>query len=304
MCILSATVETVAATKLFTSVLQNGQRQFVVYSNTVDTTVENNTMILPVPNPDTVQFVNLSTYKHFFEDVQSSFKKKYDEHTHSSMLYASRSAAAPFDRPLPVYAVGSYSVSIVPSVSDFYRLNRSEFSIDRDLPLLLAQKYDDPTFGFLVCKLRKGNHSYHPFAYTHAIHKERLLFLPTYHIHPDGSKLTPEKYADWDHVIYAAETDLEQANLDISRSPEYYFSGWGVDWTKLPAELQWMKNAHAQRIAIKGYKQNKDLWLRNTKDFTVYASQLTPDPDSYRTAKFPIGSPQGLRNIQRFFGSR
>ncbi len=298
MCILSAIVDKVASTKLFTCVLNDGERQFIVYSNTVDTPIQNNTMILPVPNPESVQFVDLSQYKNFFEDCQSSFRKKYDESYDSRYTCSLRSAAADH-KPLPVYTVGSYAVSIVPSAADFARLDRSQFSIERTLPPLLAQKYDDPSFGYLVCKLRKGNHSYHPFAYTHDIHTNHLLFLPTYHIHPDGTDLMDEKEADWDHVIYAVDTDLEQANIPIDQSPEYYFGGWQMNWSKVPEEIRWIKNSNGQRIAISGMKKNKDLWLRNRKDFTRGAA--LSDPNSYQTAEFPVFGKAGLKNIRKFF---
>lgn len=301
MCILSATVDKVAATRLFTCACDNGNRQFVVYSNTVDTPIANNTMVLPVPNPETVQFFNLSHYKIFWDNLKSSFHNRYDEHNYTrSLAYASRSAS--ISDSLPVHSVGSYAVSIVPSTEDFSRLKANEFAIHPALPSLLANKYG-VEFGYLVCKLRKGNHGYHPFAYSHDIHPDRLLFLPTYHIHPDGSNLHAEEKGDWDHVIYAAGTDLEQANVPIDRgSSDYSFAGWEVDWTKLPSEIRWAKHCHGQRIAITGRKVNKDIWLRNTHDFAAPTGRtLNVRPDDYRNYNFPFTS-DGLKNIRRAFG--
>ena len=300
MCILTATVDKVAATRLFTCALNDGKRQFVVYSNTVDTPVENNTMVLPVPNSDSVQFFNLSHYKPFFDHVKSSFRSRYDEPRTRSVLTASRSFAA--TDSLPVYAVGSYAVSIVPSVEDFTRLKPNEFTIDSSLPNLLASSYGNE-FGYLVCKLRKGNHGYHPFAYMHDIHPDRLLFLPTLHIHPDGSRLSIEEKGDWDHVIYAVGTDLEQVNVPIDRgSSDHYFGGWEVNWEKLPSEIRWAKNCHGQRIAVTGHKVNKDIWLRNTQDFTNPSRRvLNVHPDEYHNTTFPFTA-DGLRNLRRAFG--
>ena len=301
MCIITATVDKVAATRLFTCACNDGKRQFVVYSNTVDTPVLNNTMVLPVPNPHSVDFFNMSHYKTFWDHLKSSFYNRYDDHHTRSHLYASRSAS--ISEPLPVYAVGSYAVSIVPSLADFQRLKPNEFAIDPMLPTLLADKYGSE-FGYLVCKLRKGNHGYHPFAYSHDIHPDRLLFLPTYHIHPDGSRLHAEEKGDWDHVIYAAGTDLEQANVPIDRgSSDYSFRSWQVDWQKLPSEIRWAKNCHAQRIGITGRKVNKDIWLRNTQDFNGPYSRhrLEVNPDDYTNYNFPV-TPQGLQNLRKAFG--
>lgn len=301
MCILSATVDSVAATKLFTCPLQDGKRQFVVYSNTVDTPIENNTMVLPVPNPDSVEFFNMSHYKTFWDNLKSSFRSRQDEPHMRSLLYASRSASP--SESLPVFAVGSYAVSIVPTTDDFTRLNPHEFTIDSALPSLLALKYSGE-FGYLVCKLRKGNHGYHPFAYMHDIHPNRLLFLPTYHLHPDGSYLHAEEKGDWDHVIYSVGTDLHQVNILIdTSSSDYYFSGWDINWEKLPSEIRWAKKCYGQRIAVTGRKVNKDIWLRKVEEFPgAHHRRLDIHPDDYNTYTFPF-TPNGLKNLRKAFDS-
>ena len=62
MCIISKEVNAVSKTKLFASLDDTGTRQLTVYSNQVDTDTSDNAMILPVPNPNTVEFVDLSEY--------------------------------------------------------------------------------------------------------------------------------------------------------------------------------------------------------------------------------------------------
>ena len=42
-------------------------------SNEVINNCKNNVMILPVPYPDTIEFIDLSNYTNIFEDCQKSF---------------------------------------------------------------------------------------------------------------------------------------------------------------------------------------------------------------------------------------
>lgn len=299
MCIISAAVEKVAATKIFCSALQGGERQILVYSNAVETFIPNNTMILPVPNPESVHLLNLKEYSTFFEDCARSFIKPSD---HSHHLYASRSFSAgihdSYD-PLPVHSVGSYSASIVPSIPDFDRLDRQSFVILPALVKVLEEKYDD-SFGFIVCRLKRGHHAYHPFAYTHAIHHSKLLFVPTYHIHPHLGKIEKEVRGDWDHCIYTAGTDIGDGDDGTS----YRYTKWKFAWNRLPSDLRWIEKIDGKRYRRKGYKENKDMWLRNlysaTKSFEVPEHMRYREGDEYNR-DFPIEGPGGLRSLRKYF---
>ena len=270
----------------------------MVYSNVVDTSVPNNTMILPVPNPHSVEFINLSKYAKFFDDCDASFQKLPERSLH---LYASRSvASASYDSPLRVFNVGSYKVSIVPRVSEFSRLDPSHFSIDVDVPNTLHRLYDS-TFGFLVCKLREGNHKYHPFAYTHYIHENGKLFVPTYHYHSHDYGYSNHKDADWDHNIYSVRTDLEP-------SSNYMFRGYKLDFDKLPAFLKWIKEYKMIKLVRHGsHYPNKDMWLMmlNSRPnnlphpMKMYRSEEMQTP-SY---DFPYFSEKGLANLRKHFGT-
>ena len=298
MCIISSTVESVASTKIFCCALEGGKRQILVYSNAVDTYLPNNTMILPVPNPDSVQFLNLKDYSTFFDDCASSFVKPRDHHH----LYASRSLSAgihdSYD-PLPVHSVGSYSASIVPSIADFHRLDRQLFAIPSALVNLLGEKYDD-SFGYIVCRLKRGHHAYHPFAYMHDIHQNRLLFIPTYHIHPHSGTIAKEARGDWDHCIYTAGTDI----ADGDDGTTYRFTNWKFAWNRLPTDLRWVEKIEGKRYRRKGYKENKDLWLRNLYSDTRYfevPEHMRYKPGDERNRDFPINGPSGLRQLRAYF---
>ena len=253
MCIILARVESVSNTQLYISSSKTKERQLVIYTNKV-TSPDSNAMILPVPNPLSVELLNFRHYKDIFEDCQKCFRH-YDDTRH---LYATRSlacSASDSHRPvLPVYTIGSYQASIVPSLDDFDRLNTNILRVNPEVASLLRKTYDSE-FGFLVCQLKRGNHQYHPFAYTHSIHSNRLLFVPTlhYHLGEKGSS------ADWDHTIYSPMTDLF-TNYGYS-----YVNSSSVQWDLLPSEYQWARKGGVSfnRHVIKGYSKNKDLWLKN-----------------------------------------
>jgi hypothetical protein len=100
---------------------------------------------------------------------------------------------------LSIERVGSYDVSIVPSVADLVRIDTSHFKLADAQTHLdeLAQEY--PTgYSFLVFQLRAGE-TYKPFAYTHTALADGQVFLPCLHAH---SGPIPEQEKDWDHEVY------------------------------------------------------------------------------------------------------
>ncbi len=253
MCIITDTVESVSQTNIFTCATACNTGQFVVYSNTVETDSFMNAMILPVPNPETVQFIDLSDYAKLFKDMNGSFSKMRDPNAYlsRSCAYSPRTS----DSVLPVFSVGSYLASIANSVDDLWRIDRRLFRISADLANLLKDKYKSH-FGFIVCRLKQGNHSYHPFAYAHDKDPTGLLFVPTFHYHP-GEKHVK---ADWDHTIYSVMTDYDTAYND-----DLIFDGWsGIELKKLPLFTWWCRNHRLQRWRKSGHYRNEDLWLQNS----------------------------------------
>ena len=311
MCIISLTVEQVNATKIFSCFTEDETRQFVIYSNQVTTNHENNMMILPVPNPNSVDLINLSQYPDFFEDCQKNFHRY-----NPPQLYATRSLAASLDHyerpPLPVFNVGSYIASIVPSVLDFDRLNPRHFPVPVDLHNVLRHQYDNE-FGFICCRLKRGNHSYHPFAYSHSKHSGGLMFLPTFHYHPHGSSSVRHFDADWDHVIYTVGTDLDSTRQDNYRfQPSNEFKIY-----KLPEDVRWISKYRMSRWTKSGSGKNKDIWIAGNvydsidRSITPPRNRYTltreiPDDTKPRRSYSPPSntihfSEEGVRRLQKYF---
>jgi hypothetical protein len=303
MCIISDTVKHVAQTKLFTCPYNKNSRQMTVYSNKVHSLSDTNTMILPVPNPNSIEFVNLEKYPKFFDDCENSF---YRIPSYSYNAYATRSlecGIASLSAPLKVHSVGSYDVSIVNHVPEFSRLNPLYFTIGDNLIDMLSKTYGSE-FGYLVCKLKEGDHDYHPFAYTHDLHTNSKVFLPTLHYHLHEYSSSSKKYADWDHLIYSIGTSLKQ-------DYEYRFSSHKVKFSKLPEKVRSMKEQTMTRCTMIGDYPNKDMWL-DCKDTTptqeLTPTQLStssppplPEPKPQPQYDFPVDGKKGLENLRRAF---
>ena len=67
MCIISLPIQQVDTTKIFVAVEES--TQLIVYSNTIENYTNNNAMILPVPNPSSLKFINLTEYPEIFDDL-------------------------------------------------------------------------------------------------------------------------------------------------------------------------------------------------------------------------------------------
>ena len=253
MCIILSQVESVSNTQIYVSSSKDRRKQLTIYTNQVETHIKN-AMVLPVPNPLSVELLNFTKYKNIFEDCRECFYYNEGSRKDSHMYRAALSASAEYRPPLPVYTVGSYQASIVPSINDIDRINTQILRVNPQVFTLLKDTYDS-SFGFIICQLREGSHQYHPFAYTHLIHKCRLLFVPTLHYHPGESSVK----ADWDHTIYSPMTDL-YTNGNYSFKDMY-----SIEWNKMPEDFRWPSQGRftMNRHSIQGYKPNKDLWLRN-----------------------------------------
>lgn len=243
MCIILSKVDKVSNTKIYVSPDKENKRQLTIYSNEVATKTKN-AMILPVPNPESIELLDLSNYPKFFEDCENCF---YNLPTLSMRSFNPHSAYASASM-LPVVRVGSYLASIVPSFDDFVRIDRTVFDVNDDLFPILAKNYKE-NFGFIICLLEEGNHTYHPFAYTHLMKDKNRLFIPTRHYHPGGAS----SYADWDHVIYSPITELHNTRDKKFRDSQ------GMKWKKLPEAYRWASSVPFSRWEMNQDWKNLDL---------------------------------------------
>jgi len=235
----------VEETELFVAPNKERTHQITIYSNSVYTTSENNMMILPVPNPDSVKFIDLSNYKDIFKDLEKSFTIP----TFGRGFFSG-------GKNLQVVSVGSYNATLVPDYFQIDKIDRKIFgTISPNIKNLLS-KYYSPSIeqnnysmmGFIVCKLKPSSTKYHPFAYSHKIQNSGKLFVPTRHQHHGTQE---ELMSDWDHNIYSFNTDKMSGNKLLEDKRVH------IDTRKIPFDFGQITMFN--KYNIKGLHKNFDV---------------------------------------------
>ena len=289
MCIIIGEIEKVSATKIFVGQMPN-KKQFTVYSNKINTPKHkdtNNTspfllpsvnskddnnvaMILPVPTKELndIQIVDMSEYKNMFKDLKYYFPSSVYLNGARTRGFVAKSV----NSFLPITVHGSYDVTIVPSLEEFYRLKYDHFVLKIDAIPLFQKNYSE-NFGFIVCRIR-DDAEYHPFGYTHSLYEDDKLFIPTKHYHNNS-----EDHADWDHEIYVAggdinrDTKLNGMKIRVGESDSALIP-------KLPVKLVTDKVSDLHQITIsRMYDRNHDFMINVKKYSSVYSVKYnTPEP--------------------------
>lgn len=182
MCIFAKPVKAVTGTSIFVG--RTPTRQCVVYAMSVELRGAANAMILPVyADADDIQLLDISGAPAFFEPLAELFTPPQPR----SLSYKGVTRST-----LRVQKVGSYDVSVVPTVNDISRLDAGVFTVAPSTARSLAIHY--PSCAFVVAVLRDSG-AYHPLAYTHP-RLRGVDFVPTRHMHGDSGE------PSWDHAIY------------------------------------------------------------------------------------------------------
>lgn len=145
-------------------------------------------MILPVTNPESVKFIDLSNYKNIFDDCASCFRNPIQLNS-----YFSHSFNSSDDCPkLKVFNNGSYKVSLAMNLDDLQRVDNNVFVLSKGCHKIL-EKYKEKYWGFIICQLAKGNEYYHPFGYSHNIINNKV-FIPTKHYHQKKNNILIDNF--------------------------------------------------------------------------------------------------------------
>ncbi len=295
MCIISNPIVSVSQTKILVGPNKSLDRQITVYSNEVNNISNSNAMILPVPHPSTVEFIDLTNYKNLFTDLDSVFYTTTSNFTRggSNLSYGLNSAQ------LKVFNVGSYKVSLAMNLADLNRVDNSVFYLSPDCFQLLNSTYDS-TYGFIICKLNMGSEQYHPFAYSHKMIKPGQLFIPTKHYHDHTSyigrlsfdrelnkfgynpndidnspmfsltgKISQNKQEadDWSHDIYLYNSTSEEIK-QMSKKHKYRYVWNGKNpfvETSNKINFEFDSLSHFEKHKIEGTHSNIDLIVNYTK---------------------------------------
>lgn len=197
MCCFSGPVDHVNATRIFAR--RAGSRQHLVYAMSFSARSEL-AMILPIPvkpgsGERAVEFVDLSGYPDFFEDLEKNFARSGEE----LLSLDADPMGAVLGLDLEVHDVGAFEASYVPSLADFARLDRRFRLPEGIVRGPFGQKY--ARHGFAVFKLKPGDEvEVHPMAFVFPSALPATdVFFPTVHVH-DGERM-PER-ALFDHALY------------------------------------------------------------------------------------------------------
>ena len=182
MCIFAFPVESVSNTRIAIMKTPNNL-QLTVYENSVATSVAGgNVMILPVPNRERVEMVDLSQIGWSWSEIDTCyFPQNRDKYPVAAAGF-SFGMQLQSNAPLPVTRCGGYDVSYAPTLQDMARINASVFVLPKDIETVLKTHYGQG-FGFVVCKFKPGRTAGHPIAYTHGTLENGTLFIPTRHEH-------------------------------------------------------------------------------------------------------------------------
>lgn len=246
MCCFSGKIESVHNTRIFARSHSDG-RQFIIYSMSISSP-EDVAMVLPIPvaagsGEQAVQFVNLDAYPTLFDDMAKGFPVRVSRSAAAGPFAAAGAAPKPI---LKINSVGAYEASYVPTPTDFSRLDE-RFR----LPAGTWEKLPGyKGFGFVVFKLKQGEHDVHPMAFSFPTATPDRLFFPNLHIH-DG-EVHPK--AEFDHTLYCQGAGLRPG--EWSESP-----GIATQFMKVAGTKGIVLGAqHVYKRTLAGMLANTD-WL-------------------------------------------
>lgn len=283
-------------------------RQLTVYQNEVALPSRNRdgvdrvpqAMILPCPLSDgqKVELVDLSSLEHLFKHCSSAFPFVVTINNSRGLVLKSTALAS----SLAVHQVGSYSVSIAPTLADLRRVDPSVFKLADNVDALLAKHYARG-FGFVVCKFNEGK-KMHPIGYIHPrpTNDPNRLFVPTRHEHGEDHGSAP----DWDHNIFSLCCDSDSgqtpketavaksANLGPDQELRSgNMNDFGVSFVTLRNLIHNVlpDKFVLRRQEIKGHHENEDLW------FNILPSFLGDNPSYEDANKFFIEEQVSMDDI-------
>lgn len=242
MCIISGDALRVGNTRIIAAWADGGRSQVTAYSNRVDLAPGQTVrMILPVPQGP-CEVVPPESF-----NAELAFTR-LDE----GWRYGGRGFMKPKGGFLGVARVGSYLVTVVPTVADLARVDKSKFGIDDATYEFVAKEY--PHFGFVVCALVEGA-EFHPIVYKHAMHESGHMFIPTLHRHTHAGVLDPEP--DWHHDIYTSGAPIVSG--DRLKEFGWYWQGASSTLVDLGASIG-IDPTPLYAYRIRSYRGNHDLW--------------------------------------------
>jgi hypothetical protein len=305
MCIIADNVKNVSRTKIASFhvayTLDNGKTiipaQLVVYSAQVDSNTNTNALILPVYNPGNdyhnIIPLDFSKMPDFFHNLKNIYNRWFKEEILESQFGALGTNYSNDVSTLPVFKVGDYKFSIMPSKIDFNRLDRSQLNISPISKNAIDVHSND--YSYIVYQFyQRGQLNITPFGYLCQPCREHAMVIPTIHGHPHDNVPTVglgyvpnmfvpynsdfENTAEYDHEIYTLVKNPNQPSI-ISKKDM-------VDMNRLlrPLIKDYMNRAIRtyvpksfipNKIIIKGCSENRNILAK--PDEYVFVRDLIID---------------------------
>ena len=247
MCIFTGSVSEVSATRIFARAHEGSQ--YIVYEMSLDT-ADDVAMVLPIPveNPgvdEVVEFIDLSGYHAFFDDMESLFPE-------FRSLYSDSWGSDELSVSLKVHHVGAYDASYIPSIGDFSRLD-DRFRLSPEVWAAFPQYAD---YGFVVFQLRPGRSKFHPMAFSFPTRESSALYFPTTHVHD----MAVRESAIFDHALYS-QTDGARVSewFTAAPSPEQDSDAWTRMIERSEGIVSSETPLHCRFLS--GILRNEDTWM-------------------------------------------
>ena len=253
MCMISNEIESVSNTKILVAPNHDKTIQLTVYSNYVSNVSESNAMVLPVPLPQTLQFIDLSNYVNLFEDCAKCF---YNPYKSKSLSFSTNSVNTKDDKQLDVFNVGSYKVSVAMNLEQIGKVDSRVFKLSPGLNQVLNTFYYQPYWGFVICKLNSGPESYHPLAYSHQI-IDNKIYIPTRHYHQEVEWTNVNQWALGTHLD-PKHNPLNMQNWtedNINQSPMFRTNQFGRTSADVNGWVNMVEGMSSDNIGI--YSSNQ-----------------------------------------------
>lgn len=250
MCIVSREAK-MSNTNIFIAPSADRTEQLTIYQNNVANQIDGNAMILPVLLPKTVELIDMSSYSDIFVDCEASFPNM--EESLSFEFSRSNNKAKSY---VPIQKSGSYLASICMNLSEIKRIDPKLFVCSDACFEFLTKHYNEPCWGFIICRLDTASKKYEPFAYKNAMIDKKLL-VPTRHFHGANEYRGPRLIMgttahDWDHNIYLYDCQAGnwESSSEVSKTNKLKLSKLGMTVKS---------NGFLRKYRIYGEFDNKDL---------------------------------------------
>ncbi len=304
MCILADSIKNISKTKIASLQtaysFDNGKTispaQLVVYSVIVDSNKNTNAIVLPIYNPGndyhTIIPLDFSAMESFFTDLEKIYNDWFPVESTKEYVIKYSNTINSLDT-LPVFQVGDYKFSIMPSKIDFNRLNRSQLNISPIAKTTIDTHSND--YSFIIYQFfQKGNIKITPFAYLCNSCRQDAMIIPTIHGHPHddvpivGPGYFPsmyisndsefENYANYDHKIFSLIKSTHSppaVNAQNVIDLDFLLQKIKKDYMGRNIRVYAPKFFIPNKITIQGSKDNRNILVKPTG--YIYLKDLVLD---------------------------